>query len=315
VGWPTGPSPRCWWPVGPCQAGPRRRRTAGPGPPATAVLASGGVTRSGPLRWRRWVSGAPAGPDRPVGASGPAHPGLVAALPVAVLGRFGHDGVVAHRLASGLDPFRWTLALPPTIYRHRGRPPARRWTGRRSWPRLHADELPANGLACTHVLVEAETEHGESLARAWRHDGTLDVGALADRVRWQLDGWLTGSATMRPGGHHRLTLVPLAVVAASGRPRVLGRETGSTSGSSARGPVEGIVGEGAVTVPEARGGRGRASGSCGCRWCGRPPAPAVRPSGAVVEPWPGRVQPRPVVSGHRAGAGGGGRRRRPAGQV
>src|SRR5690606_3165783 len=82
---------------------------------------------------------------------------------------------------------------------------------------LHA-RLAGDGLACTHVVVEAETEHGETLARHWRHEGALTAGALADRVRWQLDGWLSGSATIRPtAGIVRLTLVPEEVVAARGR--------------------------------------------------------------------------------------------------
>lgn len=233
--------------------------------------------------------------------------GLVAALPVAdVLGRFGHDGVVAHRLAAGLDPFPLDPRPPAddlTVTREVD-PPAEQVDRAAFVAKALADELharlTANGLACTHVLVEAETEHGESLARAWRHDGTLDAGALADRVRWQLDGWLTGSATMRPtAGITRLTLVPLAVVAASGRQ--LGFWGGETRVDErivrAVARVEGIVGEGSVTVPEARGGRGP-----GERVVRVPvgavdltaPRPAARPA-AVVEPWPGRV-PAPSPS-------------------
>jgi protein ImuB len=40
-------------------------------------------------------------------------------------------------------------------------------------------------------VIEAETEHGERLARCWRHEGALSSATLAERVRWQLDGWLT----------------------------------------------------------------------------------------------------------------------------
>ena len=56
------------------------------------------------------------------------------------------------------------------------------------------------------------------LGPPWRHEGALTAGALADRVRWQLDGWLSGSASSRPRpGFGRLTLVPVEVVAARGR--------------------------------------------------------------------------------------------------
>src|SRR5699024_3926001 len=33
---------------------------------------------------------------------------------------------------------------------------------------------------------------GAELRRVWRCAGPLDESATADRVRWQLDGWLTG---------------------------------------------------------------------------------------------------------------------------
>ena len=54
--------------------------------------------------------------------------------------------------------------------------------------------LAERGLACTRVVIEAETEHGERLARCWRHDRVLTPAALAERVRWQLDGWLAAAA-------------------------------------------------------------------------------------------------------------------------
>ena len=38
------------------------------------------------------------------------------------------------------------------------------------------DRLAERGLACTRVVIEAETEHGERLSRCWRHDGALSPG-------------------------------------------------------------------------------------------------------------------------------------------
>src|SRR5205814_648813 len=73
-------------------------------------------------------------------------------------------------------------------------------------------------LACTRVTVEAETEHGEELSRVWRLDAGVAGGALADRVRWQIAGWLSGSATTRPtAGITRLRLVPEEVSGDHGR--------------------------------------------------------------------------------------------------
>src|SRR5204862_6516181 len=80
--------------------------------------------------------------------------------------------------------------------------------------RLH-ERLAGHGLACTRLTIEALTGNGERLARTWRHDGLLGPAEIADRVRWQLDGWLTG--THRPtAGIIRLRLVPDGVVAHAG---------------------------------------------------------------------------------------------------
>src|SRR3546814_3197351 len=82
---------------------------------------------------------------------------------------------------------------------------------------LH-DRLWARGSACTRVIIGAETEHGEHLERVWRSEGPLTAAAIADRLRWQLDGWLQGSARHRPtAGISRLWLAPDAIVPAGGR--------------------------------------------------------------------------------------------------
>jgi hypothetical protein len=41
-------------------------------------------------------------------------------------------------------------------------------------------------------------DNGQEITRLWRHDGLLSDLAVAERVRWQLDGWLTGRG--EPGG-------------------------------------------------------------------------------------------------------------------
>ena len=56
--------------------------------------------------------------------------------------------------------------------------------------RLH-ERLAGHGLACTRLVIEAVTADGQELHREWRHDGVLTAQAIADRTRWQLDGWLT----------------------------------------------------------------------------------------------------------------------------
>ncbi len=217
-----------------------------------------------------------------------------------VLARFGSDGLLAHRLASGLDPRPLDARHPaPDLAVTRELdPPADRVDRAAFTAKAMADELhgrlAADGLACTHVLVEAETEHGEVLARCWRHEGALGAGALADRVRWQLDGWLTGSASVRPtAGISRLSLVPLEVVAARGRQ--LGFWGGETLVDErvvrAVARLQGLVGIEAVTVAEVRGGRDPAAQVVRVPTAHvdlTAPRPAARPE-TVDEPWPGRL--------------------------
>src|SRR5207237_148258 len=73
---------------------------------------------------------------------------------------------------------------------------------------LHA-RLEGGGLACTRLVIEARTTDGEDLSRVWRHEGRFTPGATAERVRWQLDGWLlAGGPRPEGGGLVRLRLVP-----------------------------------------------------------------------------------------------------------
>lgn len=227
--------------------------------------------------------------------------GRVAELPAAdVLARFGAPGITAHRLASGLDPrpLDARRPAPELAVSQELDPPADRVDRAAFVAKVLADQLharlAADGLACTHVLVEAETEHGETLARHWRHEGALSAGALADRVRWQLDGWLTGSATLRPtAGIAHLTLVPVEVVAARGRQ--LGFWGGETLVDErvlrAVARVQGTAGMDAVAVPELRGGRGPAERVVRVSAAIvdlTSPRPAARPA-SVAEPWPGQI--------------------------
>jgi protein ImuB len=232
--------------------------------------------------------------------------GDLAALPAPdVLARFGVEGRLAHRLAGGLDerPPDTRIPLPQLQVEAGLDPPAERVDTAAFVAKSLADELHRRlddlGLACTRVVVRAETEHGESLERLWRHEGALSSGAIADRVRWQLDGWLNASAASRPSsGITLLVLAPDEVVAASGRQLGFwgGEAEGDERASRAFARVQGMLGPDAVTVPEWRGGRGPAD------QVGRVPVHAVdlsrrdlRPD-AARPPWPGRVpSPSPAT--------------------
>ena len=155
------------------------------------------------------------------------HLGDYAALPsAAVLARFGSAGVRAHRLARGLDEHAVPPAPPPPelVETCELDPPATRvdeaaFAAKGLADRL-LDRLAALGLTCSQVVVEAETEHGERLTRRWRHEGALTPTALVTRVRWQLDGWLTGRTGAEDdvtGGLTVVRLLPAQVIPATGR--------------------------------------------------------------------------------------------------
>jgi len=227
--------------------------------------------------------------------------------PADVVARFGADGELAHRLARGLDGRPPDMAPPPLELQVAAEldPPAERVDTAAFIAKSLADELherlAANGLACTRVLIAAETEHGEHLERLWRHEGALSAAAVADRVRWQLDGWLNGSAAARPtAGITRLVLAPDEVTAARGRQLGFwGGETASADRAArAVARVQGLLGPDAVHVPEWRGGRGPGER------VGLVPAAAIdltMPRASLTAPsaeapWPGHVpSPSPAT--------------------
>src|SRR5215470_12664579 len=127
--------------------------------------------------------------------------GEFAAVPAAEAGnRFGAHGLLAHRLARGLDP-RPLATRPPTpdlAVQIEFDPPAERseqvvFAAKTLAGQLHV-KLAASGLACVRIQVHVTGENGGESIRLWRHDGLLSELAVAERVRWQLDGW-------RPSGH------------------------------------------------------------------------------------------------------------------
>jgi len=215
----------------------------------------------------------------------------------AVLARLGPDGVRALRRARGFDDSAPVLTVPPPelAETHEFDPPADRidvaaFAAKAMADRL-LDALADRGLACTRVVIEAETEHGERLARCWRHEGALTPLALATRVHWQLEGWLTASPAVLhtdewvTGGLTRLRLVPDEVTPATGR------QLGFWGGDAAAGEraartlvrVQAMLGPDAVVRTVVGGGRTPDERVRWVPWGERDVAdedPA---------PWPGRV--------------------------
>jgi protein ImuB len=271
--------------------------------------------------------------------------GAFAALPAAdVLARFGSDGALAHRLARGLDLRPPAARKPPPdlVVATVLDPPADRveraaFAARPLADRLHA-LLGAAGLGCTRLCIEVETEHGERHTRLWRHEGVLSAAAIADRVRWQLDGWLTGTAGRgaigrdgRPGGGLRgalpsdgpapgrptggivvLRLLPDEVIADGGDQLGLWQAVGAEDGEAAEragralARVQGMLGQPAVLTAVLDGGRGPGEQVRYVPWGD------VRDPPSSDAPWPGRVpvpspafvppKPLPAMLADAAGA-------------
>ncbi len=233
--------------------------------------------------------------------------GRFAALESAdVLGRFGAEGRLAHRLARGEDdhPPDLRSPAPDLAVSWVLEPPAEKVDQcaliiRSLTEDLH-HELGRQGLACTRVAIEIETENGERHMRLWRHQGTLSAAAVADRARWQLDGWLNQAQHARPStGILRITIIPDEVVPAVGyQLGFWGVDTSRVEDVTrmvAR--LQALIGADAVTVPEFKGGLVAAE------QLRMIPAAAVdladerlaaTPDG-LTEPWPGRIPaPSPV---------------------
>jgi protein ImuB len=188
--------------------------------------------------------------------------GDLAALPEGdVLARFGPAGRHAHRLAGGLDERPAGGAEPP---------PERRveqafddpvvqldplvFTGKHLADRLVAD-LAAEGRVCTRLVVTAETEHGERTERAWYRAAGMSAPAMVERVRWQLDAWMTSGEVS--AGVALLRLAPDEVRGDDGDQVRLwgGPSAADERAARAVARLAGMVGEQGVLVPAWRGGR------------------------------------------------------------
>jgi protein ImuB len=222
--------------------------------------------------------------------------GDFAALPVRdVASRFGDAGEYAHRLARGLDS-RALAARPPPAdlsVAQEFDPPEPRaepvvFAAKALAERLHAG-LAARGLTCVRVQVQATWADGQESSRRWRHDGLLSAAAVADRVRWQLDGWRPapphGESENTPGGIAALQLTPDQLVRAAGQQLTLWGEAVVTDRvAHAAMRVQAMLGHEAVLRPVLGGGRNAYD-----QVTPVPFGEIREPSLAADRPWPGRV--------------------------
>ena len=234
-----------------------------------------------------------------------------------VASRFGADAVLAHRLARGLDPRPPVRRRPPEelAVEMELDPPVDRvdaaaFAARGLAEQLHRT-LAGHGLSCTRLGVAARTVAGEELHRIWRCAEPLTPAGTVDRVRWQLDAWLTRSRRLPAvtegesaagsgvGAVSRLRLVPEETVTAGALQLGLWGDVGEADERAGRAlvRVQALLGPESVVTAVLVGGRD--------------PAEQVR-----LVPWgddrgPGlpspdthRVRGAPEVAGGRSEEGG-----------
>ncbi|MCV7368019.1 DNA polymerase Y family protein [Mycolicibacterium duvalii] len=219
-----------------------------------------------------------------------------------VASRFDADAVLAHRVTCG-EPARGpsgrepeqeldaVMQCDPPI----DRVDAAAFAGRSLAGALHRS-LAAAGVGCTRLAIHAVTANGRELERVWRCAEPLTEDATADRVRWQLDGWLNCRTEQdRPGAPITvLRLRPVEVVSAEALQLPLWGGIGEEDRLRARRAlvrVQGLLGPEAVRVPVLSGGRSPAE-----RIAFTALGDELVPQADPRQPWPGQLpEPSPTV--------------------
>lgn len=214
-----------------------------------------------------------------------------------VASRFGTDAITAHRFARG-EPQRGPAGRepPPELDAVLDCDPpvdrvdAAAFAGRSLAVTLHRT-LAGAGVGCTRLAIHARTADGDELSRVWRCADPLTEDATADRVRWQLDGWLT---RRRVAPVTQLRLQPVEVISAEALQLPLWGGAGEEDrlrACRALVRVQGLLGPEAVQVPVLSGGRGPGE-RITLTPLGDEPVPQADPR----QPWPGRLpEPSPTV--------------------
>lgn len=247
--------------------------------------------------------------------------GQVAEIPQGdLLARFGGDGAFAGTLASGGDPRLPGTAAPPRelVATRSFDDPVQQIEPLGFVARQLADELQTElrnrGLVATRLVVEVETDHGERSERAWYRPAGLSAGAMVERVRWQLEGWVS-----RPGGITAgvvlLRLTPTEVRGDRGRQLDFWGGIAEADEWAARAiaRIAGLLGEQAVQVPAWQGARDPAHAYAlvpagvtdleDRSATVRPPVSAPPWPGRLPAPSPARVLPEPIACAVLDGTG------------
>ena len=183
--------------------------------------------------------------------------------PAAMTTRFGVAGMHIHRIAAAAPDRRVAPEIPPADLSVAITPeePIERvdtaaFAARMLAANLH-ERLKSTGKNCLRLKIVAEIDSGgasaQQVERVWRTREALTEAGTADRVRWQLDGWLTAGGS---GVITSLRLEPLELA----EPDAVGNLwSDGASGHDARRVIERVqsqLGMDAVVQPRFVGGRG-----------------------------------------------------------
>lgn len=197
--------------------------------------------------------------------------GELARLPVdAVATRFGNPGLRCHNIARVHNTRKVAPPIkhPDWEVSHVPEEPIMRvdaaaFIARNLAAQLHR-LLSEGGVVCQLLKVTADFTTGETLTRMWRTSEPLNEQATADRVRWQLDGWLTARGLVESedlneqDGIIALWLTPVECVPPEQLDGGLW-DTGRSHHQAARQVIERVqssLGVDAVLQPVPAGGRG-----------------------------------------------------------
>lgn len=213
----------------------------------------------------------------------------------ALASRFGHPGVLAHRLASGedrsVDPrdIPLELGVEMSFDEPLQTLDSVAFAGRNVAERVLA-RMRVNGVAPHTVTITAHAAHGPSRQRVWRSADPFTEKALTDRVWWQLRAWVETAGV--PGGIIGLGIIPDDL---SGEGRQLGLLTDESSvieAERALARAQVLLGPEAVVQGRVQGGRMPGERVAWSRW-GEPEGDRERDPGA---PWPGSTpSPSPAL--------------------
>lgn len=228
--------------------------------------------------------------------------------------RFGQIGAWVHRLVHGEDlrpPARRRIESDVEVENVLD-PPAQRidvaaFAARRLAESLHT-MLVDRTASCGRLQISARTDSGRELTRTWRTDdgalGGLTVARMTDRVRWQLEGWMSSpaaqAATPLDSDHSDqdgdgLVWIGLAaqdlVQAGAHQGRLWGGDNGAQlRAHRALERVQGLLGVEAVLEAQLQGGRELRDQVHLVPW-----GDAVEVERPRTAPWPGKLpEPAPA---------------------